>query len=149
MGADGWMDWQHESYGNMEKFSSFMHNKFVLFTSDTTSKARELTGDGHDTLMRLSSHKDGYMVAHVSVPMVGYIWEFVGVAPPECDDPSHGECMYTPWSAEECPAAHAFDANLTAISAQISNGVVHKLMPANGTMWVSTHIATSSLDREF
>ena len=104
-----------QSYGNMEKFTSFMHNKFVLFTSDITSKARELAGDGHDTLMRLSSHKDGYMVAHVSVPMVGYtLWEFVGVAPPECDDPSHSECMYTPWSAEECPAAHAFDTNLTA-----------------------------------
>lgn len=150
MGADGWMDFQQQSYGDMSQFTSFMHNKFVMFTNDVAAKAQELGDDGFATLMRMSKHRDGYMVGHVLVPMEGYIWEFVGMAPPECDDssPTVGICSFTTWEAEECPAAHAVDANLTALSQQLSDGVPSGMLSANSTMWISTHVATSGIESD-
>lgn len=146
LGVDGWSDFMEASFGDMSAFTPFMHNKLQLFVADVDAKATQLEQGGYDVMKRLSAYGEtGMYVAHVSVHVLGYVWEFVGSAPASCSSGYTEGCAYKPWTSDECPAAHEINVNMTMLLSTLEDKADHLAINHNSSFWIATHVATSSM----
>uniref|UniRef100_A0A7S2ANT5 Uncharacterized protein n=1 Tax=Octactis speculum TaxID=3111310 RepID=A0A7S2ANT5_9STRA len=136
LGEVGWEKIQQSSFGVMDSFTPFMHNKVQIFTTDINKVIRKLEVNGYNVMKRLSVYEDGW-AAHASIGIVGKVWEFVGFPPNNLTE-------FSPWAPEECPFAHRVDANMS----MMYENAVNQNPNDPRSFWISTHVATSTVDTD-
>lgn len=144
LGTSGWQRVAEESFGSMDSFSPFMHNKVQLFSGNITNTVTQLQKTYH-LFKRVSPYGDTH-AAHVSVAVGGKIFEFVGYIP--APEKANELGLNIKWSPEECPSAHKINANMTALQALYNEGLRTPLKynRENSTYWISTHSVIPDLE---
>ena len=139
LGVDGWIRTIMDSFGDMDTYSPFMHDKLQLWVSDVDAKAKQLEHAGYK-VMRRSSHaldssiNANTVVGHAMVPIQGKVWDFVGLLPSDDEALRLG---FTAWVAEECPLAHEVNIDLQTLTR-------HENM--TNASWIAVSTSTSDIE---